>query len=180
MKFQALTITTSAPQTLITLDEAKAQLRVLDELDDDKIKNCMESAVSYCEGFLWRSFREQTIVASYSADGRPFAELFRADFKELLGVCYYDSNNTLQNINTESVVVDSSLFVPRAYFPEPVASSTIFAPIKIEYTTTPANVAVEIKQAALIATAQFYDERDAPDMSSVDKILSSSATRYFL
>lgn len=180
MKFESLTVTQTAPQTLITLADAKAQLRVADDFDDDKIVACMESAVSYCEGFLWRSFRPQTIVASYSPDGRPFAELMRANFGEIVSVKYYDANGNLQTIDAESVIVDSTLFVPRAYFKEPPASGSVFAPIKIEYTTETGNVPDRIKQAALIATAQFYDDRDAPDLTAVDNILRGLATRYFL
>ena len=180
MKFESLTVTQTASQTLITLDDAKAQLRVADDFDDDKITTCMEAAVSYCEGFLWRSFRPQTIVASYSPDGRPFAELMRANFGALVSVKYYDASGTLQTIDAESVIVDSTLFVPRAYFKEPTTSESVFAPIKIEYTTAPGNVPEQIKQAALIATAQFYDDRDAPDLTSVDNILRALATRYFL
>lgn len=180
MRFEGLTIRESGAQTLITLEEAKAQLNVLDQYDDDKITTCMESAVSYCEGFLWRSFRPQTIVASYSPDGRPFAELMRANFGEIVSVKYYDANDTLQTIDTGSVIVDTTLFVPRTYFKEPTTSESVFAPIKIEYTTVAGNVPEQIKQAALIATAQFYDDRDAPDLTAVDNILRALATRYFL
>lgn len=180
MKFQSITVSQSATQTLITLEEARAQLRVFDELDDDKINICMESAVSYCEGVIWRSFREQTIIASYSVDGRPFAELMRAEFGELLGVSYYDADNILQKIDISNVIIDSALFVPRAYFKEPTTSQSIFAPIKIEYKTCPTNILPEVKQAALIATAQFFDDRNNPDLSAVDKILYPIATRYFL
>lgn len=154
---------------------------MLDATDDDKINDCMEAAVAYCESFLWRSFRPQTVIASYSPDGSGYAELFRADFSELVSVQYYDQSGTLQTIDTSSVVVDSTLFVPRAYFAEPQVSQDMFAPIKITYKTAATSaVSAQIKQAALIATAQFYDDRDAPDLSAVDRILTPLAARHFL
>ena len=181
MNFQSLTVKESSEQTLITLEEAKAQLHVLDDTEDSKITDCMESAVAYCESFLWRSFRPQTVIASYSPDGSGYAELFRADFSELVSVQYYDQNGALQTIDASSVVVDSTLFVPRAYFTEPQTSQSIFAPIKITYkTAAPSPVSAQIKQAALIATAQFYDDRDAPDLSAVERILTPLAVRHFL
>ena len=106
--------------------------------------------------------------------------MIRANFGALVSVKYYDAADTLQTIDTESVIVDSTLFVPRAYFKEPTTSESVFAPIKIEYTTSAGNVPEQIKQAALIATAQFYDDRDAPDLTAVDNILRALATRYFL
>lgn len=181
MRFQSLTVKESAVQTLITLEEAKAQLHVLDDSEDGKITDCMEAAVAYCESFLWRSFRPQTIVASYDADGSGYAELFRADFYELVSVKYYDKSGTLQSIDAEDITVDSSLFVPRAYFTEPQTAEGMFAPIKIEYkTAAPSAVSAQVKQAALIATAQFFDDRDAPDLSAVDRILTPLAVRHFL
>ena len=181
MKFESLTVKESSDQTLITLDETKAQLRVLDQYDDVKIKSCAESAVSYCENFLWRSFRPQTVVASYSPDGRNFAELFRGAFNSLISVKYFDEQGEIQELPAGNISVDESLFVPRAYFAEPQTKDGMFGAIKIEYSTRAAlAVAPQIKQAALIAAAQFYDDRDAPDLSAVDKILSPLAVRYFL
>lgn len=181
MKFASLKVTASSAQTLITLEEAKAQLRVLDQFDDEHITRCAESAVAFCEGFLWQSLRPQTIEASYSPDGSGYAELMRADFDSLESVGYYDTGGVFQNIPAELILVDASLFVPRAYFSEPKTSGGIFAPIKITYKTKqPEVVPAQIKQAALIATAQFYDERDAPDLYPVEKILSPFATRYLL
>lgn len=181
MRFEGLTIRESGAQTLITLEEAKAQLNILDQYDDAKISACAEAAAAFCESFLWRSFRPQTVEASYSPDGSGYAELMRADFDALVGVSYYDAAGTLQTIPADLILVDASLFVPRAYFAEPKTSADIFAPIKISYKTKqPDCVPAQVKQAALIATAQFYDDRDAPDMTAVENILRPLATRHFL
>lgn len=181
MKFEGLTVVESGAQTLITLEEAKAQLNVLDQYDDAKITACAEAAVAFCESFLWRSFRRQMIEASYSPDGNGYAELMRADFDSLESVSYYDAGGKLQTIPSDLIMVDASLFVPRAYFAEPKTSADFFAPIKISYKTKqPDGVPAQVKQAALIATAQFYDDRDAPDMAAVENILRPLATRHFL
>ena len=181
MQFNGLTIKDSGEQSIITLDEAKAQLHILDNYEDDKIKASIESAVAYCENYLWQSLRPQTIVASYSPDGRNFAELFRGDFNALVGVKYFDESGQAQEIASDDITVDDSLPVPRAYFAEPKTSSEMFGAIKIEYTAkAPVTLSQQIKQAALIATAQFFDDRDEPDLSAVDKILKLTATRHFL
>lgn len=181
MQFNGLTIKDSGEQSIITLDEAKAQLHILDNYEDEKIKASIESAVAYCENYLWQSLRPQTIVASYTPDGRNFAELFRGTFNGLVGVKYFDESGKAQNIASGDITVDDSLPVPRAYFTEPKTSPEMFGAIKIEYTAkAPATLSQQVKQAALIATAQFFDDRDAPDLSAVDKILNLTATRYFL
>lgn len=181
MRFEALTVTSSGPQAVVTTAEALAQLHLDEGFDDAKVEECVSAAVSYCETALWQSLRPQTITASYSPDGSGYAELMRAAFDELVSVRYYDAAGALQNMDVSGVIVDPSLFVPRAYFAEPQTSASMFAPIKIEYTTKAAgSLAPEIKQAVLIAAAQFYDDRNAPDLSAVDRILAPLRTRYFL
>lgn len=180
MKFQALKVLSREPQSIISLDEAKAQLRILDSYFDDKVMECAESAVSYVETSLWQSLTTQTIEGSYSVDGRCFAELSRSPVASIETVQYYNSSGTLTSI--EGYTSDLSLDMARVYFAEPIdVSSNMFAPIKITYNTeAPVVVSPQIKQAVLVATAQFFDERDAPDFTLVDKILSPVRTRYFL
>lgn len=147
--------------------------------DDDKVEQCLESAVQYVEGYLWQSMRPQTIVASYSADGNDYAELMRANFGELVAVSHFDGKPN--NIDISDVSVDSMLPVARAYFTEPKTAGNYFAPIKIEYKTkAPDTLPAQIKQAILIATACFYDDRNNPDLSGVNKILDIYKTRNFL
>lgn len=147
--------------------------------DDDKVEQCLESAVQYVEGYLWQSLRPQTIVASYSADGNDYAELMRANFGELVAVSHFDGKPNF--IDVSAVSVDSMLPVARAYFSEPKTAGNYFASIKIEYKTkAPDTLPAQIKQAILIATACFYDDRNNPDLSGVNKILDIYKTRNFL
>ena len=181
MRFVGLTVKESGAQTLITLDEAKAQLRILDQFDDINIAAATEAAVAYVENFLWQSLRPQTVVASYTPDGSGYAELFRAAFDSLGGGAYFASGGSKQTIPNNAISVDDSLFVPRAYFAEPQTDSGKFGAVKITYKTRAANtVSAQIKQAALITLAQIYDNRDAPDCTAVDGILTPLATRYQL
>lgn len=179
MRFQGLQILESQPQTIVSLNDALAQLHLDAGFDDDKVQTCIDSAVMFVEGYMWRSYRQQTIQAIYSIDGYDYAELMRGDFGELVSVQFFDGS--LQTIDIGSVIVDPTLPIARAYFTEPTVNGDYFAPVKITYTTqAPAVVPAQIKQAMLIATAQFYDDRDAPDMSSVQRILDIFKTRYFL
>lgn len=164
---------------MITLADALAQLHIDPHFDDDKVADCIESAVRYVEEYLWQALREQTIVAAYSPDGENSAELIRANFGSLVSVSYFDGE--IKSIDPTTVSVDASLPVARAYFTEPKISGDYFAPIKIEYkTAAPDLIPAQIKQAALIAVAQFYDNRDAPDLGAVDKILNQYKTRNLL
>jgi hypothetical protein len=161
------------------MQDALNQLHLDAGFDDDKVAECMESAVQYVEGYLWQSMRPQTIVASYSADGNNYAELIRANFGEIVSVSYFDGKPN--NIDVSSVSVDSMLPVARAYFNEPKTAGDYFAPIKIEYkTTAPDTIPAQIKQAILIATACFYDDRNNPDLSGVNRILDIFKTRHLL
>ena len=181
MSFDGLIVKESGAQTVLTLAETKLQLRVLDQFDDANISACMESAVAYVENFIWQSLRPQTLVASYTPDGTGFAELFRAAFDELLSVKYYDADGALQTLDLSSVSVDDSLFVPRAYFAEPKTDPARFGAVTITYKTRATQpISAQIKQAALVATAQFYDDLDNPDLTAVDNLLPPIATRYLL
>ena len=179
MKFQGLQILESGEQTIVSFADALAQLHVDEGFDDAKVRDCIDAALDFAETYLWQSLRPQTVLASYSVDGSNYAELIRANFDSLVEVSYFDgATNT---IDISAVAVDSTLPVPRAYFPEPKVSGEYFAPVKITYKTkAPAVVPLQVKQAVLIAVAQFYDDRDAPDLSAAERILNLTKTRYLL
>ena len=179
MKFQGLQVLESGAQTIITLDAALAQLHIDAGFDDAKVNDCISAAFDFAETYLWQSLRAQTILASYSPDGQNYAELIRANFDALVEVSYFDGQKN--DIDVSTVAVDDSLPVARAYFAEPKVSGDYFAPVKITYKTkAPAVVPLQVKQAILIATAQFYDDRDNPDLSAAERILSLTKTRYLL
>ena len=180
MKFCGLKVEASQPQELVSLAQALAQLHLEQGFDDVKASRCLDAAFAFAEDYLWQSLREQTITASYEPDGNDFAELLRADFKELVAVSYF-GGSFVEIIDPSTVAVDNSLPVARAYFKEPTISGNYFAPIKITYKTkAPANTPEQIRQAILIATAQFYDDRDAPDLSAASAILDLYKTRNLL
>ena len=179
MKFQGLIIKSQESQAIVSLQDALNQLHLDAGFDNTKVEECIESAVQYVEGYLWQSMRPQTIIASYSPDGNNYAELIRANFGELVSVSYFDGTNN--SVDISNISVDSMLPVARAYFKEPDVSGDYFAPIKIEYkTTAPTTIPTQIKQAILIAVACFYDDRNNPDLTAVNKILDIYKTRHFL
>ena len=179
MKFCGLQVVSSEQQSSITLADALAQLHLDAGFDDGKVADALEAAYQYAEGYLWQSLRAQTILAAYEPDGANFAELMRANFGELVSASYFDGET--HAIDVATIKVDASLPVARAYFAEPKIEGDYFAPIKIVYkTSAPSVFPQQIKQAILIATAQFYDDRDAPDLTAVDNILNIYKTRNFL
>lgn len=163
------------------MDDALSQLRLDAGFDDGKVKTCIAAAFDFAENYLWRGLRPQTIVSSYALDGCNYAELARAqNFSGLISVKYSAAGGE-REIPILGVSVDDTLDVPRAYFPEPDASGDVFAPIKITYKTSAPRIVPEaIKQALLIAVAQFYDDRDSPDLSAASRILDIYKTRNFL
>lgn len=170
MRFCGLQILESAEQTFLTVEEVCAQLHI-DNFDDAKVAACMSAALSYVESVLARSLRPQTILANYAPDGENFAVLTRGNVKEVVSVQYFDG--TMHSI--EDFVLDSSLPQPRVYFDIPEIPEKFFAPIKITYTTTtPAVFPDHVKQAVQLAASVFYDNREAPDLSVVDKLLNLS------
>lgn len=179
MKFCGLQIVSSEQQSSITLADALAQLHLDACFDDGKVADALEAAYQYAEGYLWQSLREQTLLAAYEPDGANFAELMRANFGELVSASYFDGET--HAIDVATIKVDASLPVARAYFSEPKIEGNYFAPIKIIYkTAAPAVFPQQIKQAILIATACFYDDRNNPDLSGVNKILDIYKTRHLL
>lgn len=158
----------SADADFLTVQEVCDQLHI-DNFDDAKVSACMQAALSYVESVLHRSLRAQTILANYAPDGDDWADLTRGNVKEIESIKYFDG--TMHEVI--DYALDSSLPIPRVYFSVPEIPEKFFAPVKIIYKTdAPLVFPQHIKQAVLLAASLFYDNRETPDLSVVDKLLN--------
>lgn len=168
MRFCGLQILESADADFLTVQEVCDQLHI-DNFDDAKVSACIQAALSYAESVLHRSLRAQTILANYAPDGDDWADLTRGNVEEIESIKYFDG--AMHEVS--GYVLDSSLPTPRVYFSVPEIPEKFFAPVKIIYhTATPKVVPQHIKQAVLLAASVFYDNRETPDLSVVDKLLN--------
>ena len=103
------TVTTRNLDCPVTLDEAKAHLRVFGDDQDTYIQSLIEAATEYCEGATGRAFRtSETIVQTY--DGWPSCGI-QFDRQPVLAISslkYYDDDNVLQTVNSSNYRLMSS------------------------------------------------------------------------
>jgi len=99
---------TTAPTLLpVTLEEAKAHLRILDNTFDDEITAMIERATGVAELYTNLSIMPQVVdmyTDRFPPDG--WMEIRRAPIQTIVHVNYYDGDNALQTLDSELYYTD--------------------------------------------------------------------------
>lgn len=126
----------SLPAPCITLDEAKAHLRVTGTQEDLDILQKLAEAQGAVEDLLGRALSSQQFRLSLAAFP-DFIELPRPPLISIQSVKYYDENDTLQTLAVEDYILDSDAEPARIYQTDegwPTTSSTVRPAVLVEYT----------------------------------------------
>lgn len=152
----------------VTVDEAKAHMRI-DHADEDVfITSLITTARQYVEGFLQRSLLPQTWMMTLDAFpcGNTIV-LPRPPLRNVLAVRYYDENGVLQDLpsSTYHVDIDSELgrvvLVDGAEWPPTqVRPNAVMVEFEAGYDDA-ASVPQPIKHAMLLLIAHWYENREA-------------------
>lgn len=154
----------------ISLDEAKAHLRVdLDE-EDELVMACIAASRSYLETVCGRSFVSQTWDYTIDndwpcVDSEPVIELPRAPLVSVTSISYVDSDGATQTLASNQYVVDGSETIGRIYPAYAVIWPTVRTQnraITVRFVAgygAAAAVPEAIKQAVLLLVGHFYAQR---------------------
>lgn len=187
------TITTPNTSTLVvTLDEAKEQLRIESAYTDEDafITSLIKVATRMAEEELWKPI----ITQGYRLTLDSFPDVIRLDKfpveADSVAIQYYDSDNALQTLAPASYLVDYDSKPARI---EPADSwpsvydrfGAVRVTFSAGYGATASDVPVDIRQAILMLVVQLYEERQGKVMkeglsNAVDSILGFHSNRYWL
>ncbi len=160
-----LVLKTGPATTAISLAEAKAFLRVDSDYDDDDayITSLIGVATNVVEQFTRRRLITQTYNIYYD-EFPPFMDLQVGNVASVTHVKYYDTDNTLQTLNTSEYDVDIRVKPGRIYqaedgnFPDTYERANS---VEVEFVVGSAASDVEdaIKQAMYIVIGRYYENR---------------------
>jgi uncharacterized phiE125 gp8 family phage protein len=171
----------------ISLDEAKAHLRVDIDDEDDLIVSCIAAARSHLEGITGRSFVSQTW--DYTIDNEwPWAlnldtrcneqmiELPRAPLVSVTSITYVDTAGASQTLASNQYVVDGAGTIGRIYPAYDVSWPSVRSQkraITVRFVAgygTAVSVPEALKQALLLLIAHFYTQRETVVVGQVTAV----------
>jgi len=160
-----LVLKTGPATTAISLAEAKAFLRVDSDYDDDDsyITSLIGVATNVVEQFTRRRLITQTYNIYYD-EFPPYIDLQVGNVASVTHVKYYDTDNTLQTLDTSQYDVDIRVKPGRIYqaedgnFPNTYERANS---VEVEFVVGSAASDVEdaIKQAMYIVIGRYYENR---------------------
>jgi len=160
-----LVLKTGPATTAISLAEAKAFLRVDSDYDDDDayITSLIGVATNVVEQFTRRRLITQTYNIYYD-EFPPYMDLQVGNVASVTHVKYYDTDNTLQTLDTSEYDVDIRVKPGRIYqaedgnFPNTYERANS---VEVEFVVGSAASDVEdaIKQAMFIVIGRYYENR---------------------
>lgn len=154
----------------VSLDEAKAHLRVDVNADDLLLERLITAAREYVEEATGRALINQTWQLSLDAwPGEDYIELPRAPLSSITSVVYTDSNNTSNTFSDNNYVADTDSepgsIVLKYGCEWPTVTLANGQPIKITYVsgygTTSDSVPQQLRQAILLLVGHWYENREA-------------------
>lgn len=164
----AIKIITEPSVEPVTLQEAKNHLRILHDDEDTTIEAYMKATRRYVEQVLtWRALITQEIELALDSF-RKEIKLPRPPLKEVENIKYTDKDGQEHTIDSDKYIVDTHSEPGRVVlaYGESWPSDILYPvnAVKIEYEAgygdNPEDVPAELKQAILILTAHFYEQRE--------------------
>lgn len=209
--FTHKSITTTVPSEteLVTVLEAKQQLRLENTEDDRLVKHYIDTATAFCEHYTQRSFGKKQFTVYYAdirhclilpfppalPDPPPIVESYNSDTEswEVVdpSMYVYDWHNQPATIckATCGPIADNLWCVPKNPC---IGSDPNSGEAKLRvtwwagYGTESADVPLLVKQAIMLLTAHYYERRLASDNYSTEEIpfgvtvlLDSIRWRYY-
>lgn len=175
------TVFTPPSGEVVTLDEAKAQCRVVDTAEDGLIAGYILAARQYCESICGSAFMTQTLDAVF--DGFGPLTLPRYPVQSITSVTYLDTNSVSQTLDAENYFLTSSLrpmHLITAYgqswpdtYRQPGAVTVRFV---AGYGSKPSDTPEPIRQAILMLVGHWFENRESVTSGALSEApLSTSA-----
>lgn len=165
MRFE---VTIPPTQTPVSLDEAKAHLRVDHPDDDAAILSMIKSATSAAEEFLRRALCTQTIKLALSTFPSGAIVLARPPIQSIVEISYYTDDNLLAVIGNfppaQVYVLDefeySAVLLPGKSWPATATHRTAAFVTYVAGYTAPELIPPAIRQAILLTVGHFFANRE--------------------
>ncbi|GIW49013.1 MAG: hypothetical protein KatS3mg079_489 [Caloramator sp.] len=151
---------------VVSLEEAKSHLRIDGDDEDILIFSYIKAAREYAEIFTGRSFVGKTYeYITNPKEKYSYVELPMPPLIEVLEVLCVDKNNQELKLNEgyDYYVLkgyDESLIYPSLERGWPKETLDRFGSIKIKYRAGYTDAPMPVKQAILILTSHFYENRE--------------------
>lgn len=167
-----LTVVTEPTTEPLTIDEAKAHLRVAHTYDDLAIKALITAARKYCETVTKRALVTQTL--RLTRDTFPVAceewtfRLPRPPLASVTNIQYTDADGNTDTVDSASYVVDATSIPGRVALADgydwPTDAIEQIAAVRVNYVAgygAASAVPQTIKQAMLLLIGHWYVNREA-------------------
>lgn len=167
----------------VTLLEAKAHLRVLEDLDDVYIQTLIDVAEAQAEEITSRNLLETTNVFYLSR----YIDVFELPKSPLIGVDsieyvpYGESSNVI--LGSDMYEVDDSCEPPKVRFLENLYAADLFKAIKVTYRSGYANAAsvpAPIKQWVLLRVATMWENREEIIVGVTNSVIESDYNDFLI
>ena len=161
----------------VSLDEAKAHLRVTSADEDAYIASLITAAREWCEGFQQRAYVTQTrkLVLDRFPGGCAIY-LPRPPLQSVTSIVYTDSEGAQYTVDADSYIVDTDAEPGRivlAYGASwPSVTLRPAAGVEITYVAgygDASDVPQKVKQAMLLLVGHWYEQREAVLVGSISK-----------
>jgi len=160
--YQVITAATTYP---ISLTEAKSHLKVDTTADDTYIESIIKAATQLSEEYTNRFFIN-TVIEQTCSSFSELEALFKSKVSAVAHVKYYDSNNSLQTLDTSIYDVQLNYepsqiqLVEGKIFPDITKrNDAVLARYTVGYGSAASDVPEIIKQAILLTIGNFYENR---------------------
>ena len=172
---------TPAATTPVSLDEAKAHLRVASNDDDTAISGYIEAATKMCEAFTGRAFIDQTwqlVLDSFPTGIDLEIKIPKPPLIEIVDIAYDDPDGAPVSIVADQYFVDNvsepGWVVPAnasLSWPTPISAiNSVRIRFRAGYVdnNSPQGAAVpgDIKSAILLTIGNFYEQREGQVVGS--------------
>ena len=152
--------------TVLTLVEAKAHLKVDFNDDDTQITNCLKSAIDEAEALTDRAYATATYklaLSGFPSDG--VIELRPAPLVSVTSVIYQDSVNAEQTLAATNYIVDTISVIPKlSLAADSTWPSTYVHPNAVVITwVAGGSVPERAKQLVRFLLTKNYDKREGSD-----------------
>ena len=165
----------------VTLDEAKAWLKLESPDDDNVVMRLIAAARQMVERYTRRALLTQTWRLSYSQRSlQPSLVLPMAPACQIISRSVQSETGSQGPIDLSGVWLDVGSEPPRLVFQKPYLANqclpfssqsvTVTFDIRFGYGDQPSTVPEALKQAVLVFVAQAYEKRCAADLVPVEPI----------
>ncbi len=178
----ALVLYSAPAQEPVSLDEAKAHLRLSGDADNAFLTRAVQAAREYLEGICWRAFINQTWDLVCDEFPEDTLELAKGRLSSVTSVTYVDTAGATQTLATTEYQVDTKREPGRiapAYEKSWPSTRAQFNAVTVRfvagYGASPESVPAAIRQAILILVAAMYENREPEVIGTISAEVRFSA-----